>query len=37
MHTHDFSLADTVKAIRATEGSYIEGSRALHVAVLPWS
>lgn len=37
MHTHDFKLADAEKALAATAGAEIDGRRALHVAILPWS
>ena len=37
MHTHDFTLADSEMAVRATAGEPVDGRRALHVAILPWS
>jgi len=36
MHTHNFPLADALRAVRATEGELIDGVRALHCAILPW-
>lgn len=36
MHTHDFKLEDAARAVHATRGELIDGTRALHVAVLPW-
>jgi threonine dehydrogenase-like Zn-dependent dehydrogenase len=37
MHTHDFKLADAAEAVAATAGAPVEGHRALHAAILPWS
>jgi hypothetical protein len=37
MHTHDFTLADSAQAVEATAGAEVDGRRALHVAILPWS
>lgn len=37
MHTHDFPLAEAARAVNATKGELVEGQRALHVAILPWS
>jgi threonine dehydrogenase-like Zn-dependent dehydrogenase len=37
MHTHDFSLSEATRAVNATKGELVDGRRALHVAILPWS
>jgi len=37
MHTHDFKLADADAAVRATAGDIVDGRRAMHVAILPWT
>lgn len=37
MHTHDFPLLEAAQAVNATRGSLVDGRRALHVAILPWS
>ena len=37
MHTHDFKLEDAAQAVHATQGEIVDGRRALHVAILPWS
>jgi threonine dehydrogenase-like Zn-dependent dehydrogenase len=36
IHTHNFPLADALGAVRATEGTPVDGVRALHCAILPW-
>ena len=36
IHTHNFPLADALAAVRATEGTLVDGVRALHCAILPW-
>lgn len=37
MHTNDFPLEKTLDAIHAIKGELVDGHRALHVSVLPWS